>query len=512
MNFMDSLNNALNVSTTENGATGYKTTGSKLVDMNFKISSYRDRSEDEIISDFKQAYQENPELAMKWLFYVRDIRKGLGERRLFRVIIKYMLSTYTFHNLDLLFSLIVEYGRWDDTIYLLGISDSLDSFILSSIKGQLQLDLEAMKKHDSVSLLAKWLPSENTSSQATRTLAKRIIKGIGSTPREYRKILSSLRKYSNVVEVKMSSNNWDKIDYFSVPSKANLIYRDAFMRHDPDGRSAYLEAVASGASTINASTLYPHEIIRRYRYLQYEDKSLELLWNNLPNISGELKNTIVVADGSSSMLTRIGKSNVQAIDVCYGLAIYFAERCQAEFKNQYITFSNHPKLVDLSSANCLFDKIKIAKSHTDINNTNIEAVFNLILSTAVRNQMKQEDLPKNILILSDMEFDAATDSGYGFDYDTWTIYQLPKLTIKLFEDIKIRYEERGYKLPRLIFWNICGRTDTIPLTKNELGVSLISGFSTNVMQMIMSDAMDPYQALVEILNSSRYDLVELLFK
>lgn len=514
MNFMENLKDTFNVSTTENGAIGYKSTCSKLVDMNFKVSSYRNKTDDEILSDFKQAYQENPELSLKWLFYARDIREGLGERRLFKVIIKHLVSTDNKYSLSALVSLIHIYGRYDDIFCLFGISDGIDSYIFEYIKYQMSLDLIAIENHESVSLLAKWLPSENTSSKTTRMLAKKIRLGIGFDQKQYRKTLAALRKYSNVVEVKMSNNNWNEIDYSAVPSKANLIYKDAFMKHDPERRNAYLESVQSGTSNMNASTLYPHEIVNKYRFLCDEDESLELLWKNLMDLSNPLESTIVVADGSYSMETRIGNSTVKAIDVSYGLAIYFAERCKAEFKDTYITFSSYPQLVDLSSANSLFDKIKIAKSHTDMENTNIEAVFDLILDVAVKNNMKQEDLPKNILILSDMEFDSAIcpGSGYIFDYVNRTVYDLSKLSNKLFEDIKSRYEAQGYKLPRLIFWNICGRTNTIPLTQNKLGVSLISGFSTNVMKMVMSNILDPYEALVNVLNSPRYDPVELLFK
>ena len=229
-------------------------------------------------------------------------------------------------------------------------------------------------------------------------------------------------------------------------------------------------------------------------HLNNYDATLEGLWNALPDTVKGAENTIVVADGSGSMMCNVGNNtNVTALDVANALAIYFAERASGEFKNKYITFSSRPQLVDFSNAKTLRDKLQIALRHNEVANTNIEATFELILRTAVNNHMSQEDMPKNILIISDMEFDSA--GGY---YVNET----------LFATIAKKYAAHGYKLPRLVFFNVNSRTGTIPVKENELGVALVSGFSPNTIKMIMSNKLDPYECLLEQLNTERYQVIE----
>jgi hypothetical protein len=198
------------------------------------------------------------------------------------------------------------------------------------------------------------------------------------------------------------------------------------------------------------------------------------------------------------------KSTVSALQVANALAIYFAERSSGQFKDQYITFSETPRLVDLSEGKSLSDKLSIAEKHNEVANTNIEAVFDLILSTAVLHHMSQEDLPENILIISDMEFDHCAVSGKPTK-DRWGYARCNgAVDARLFETIKARYAAAGYKVPRLVFWNVNSRSNTIPVMENDLGVALVSGFSVNIVKMVMSGKTDPYECLLETLNSPRY--------
>ena len=233
------------------------------------------------------------------------------------------------------------------------------------------------------------------------------------------------------------------------------------------------------------------------------DAGIEALWKALPDTVDKNDTTIVVADGSGSMTSNVGGTRVTALEVANALAIYFAERCNGEFKDKYITFSGRPQLVNMSNANSLHEKLEIALRHNEVANTNIEAVFKLILTTAVRSGMSQDEMPKNILIVSDMEFDSASLPDYRSRWNA--------PSERLFESIARMYTEHGYKIPRLIFWNVNSRTGTIPVMENELGVALVSGFSTNIAKMVMSNKTDPYEALVEILSSERYAIIgELL--
>lgn len=490
----------LNKSVTENGAIGYKTSGSALLDLNYQVSSLRNASASEIYLLFHMAYMENKEYALKWLFFARDVRGGLGERRLFRICYRYLYVidkeafTSNLHNIS-------EYGRWDDLISLIGIDDEeiCSRIAREHISPQLKSDLDNCNDGKPISLLAKWLPSENASSKDTKLLAKKVRRLLDLTSKEYRQILSKLRRYSNVTEVQMCNNEWSEIDYEKVPSLANLRYRNAFLNHDGTRRRDYLDSVNKGEAKLNMKVATPVDVVSRYggswHYIKEYDKTLELAWKNLPDVF--VKDTLIVADGSGSMTTRVG-GNTTALDVANALAIYTSEHNTGVYKDKYITFSNTPQFVDLSKGDSLRNKLVIARKFNEIANTNIEAVFDLILSVAVENRIPEEEMIKNILIISDMEFDAAQT--------TWR-RNLPVLTKPLFDEIKERYQSKGYKLPKLVFWNVNSRTKTIPLLENELGVTLVSGFSQNVLQMVMSNKYDPYEVLLETLDNGRYDKV-----
>lgn len=362
-------------------------------------------------------------------------------------------------------------------------------------------------KNNSISLLAKWLCSPNTSSKETRRLAKIIYTSLGLTERQYRKILSKLRKYLRVVETYMSKKEWNAIEYSQVPSRANLIYNAAFLRNDEERRREYLGKLEKGETKINSSVLFPHDIVHKYsegngwysRVKSTDDIALEQMWKALPDYVKDAGNTICVADGSGSMTVKVGGTQISALEVANALAIYFAERSSGQFKDNYITFSERPQLVDLSKGKSLREKIAIALTHSEVANTNIEAVFNLILQTAINKKMTQEELPQNILIISDMEMDAAQGYRRG-------------ITQRLFKVIENKFSEYGYKLPRLIFWNVNGRTNTIPVKENDLGVALVSGFSPSIVKMVLSNKTDPFECLVEQLNAERYDAVETAIK
>lgn len=503
-----------NVSVTENGMTGYKTTFHPLLDMNFKISSYRHLKDEDICKDINKIVTEaeDAQYLLKFLFMVRDVREGQGERRLFRVALKHLVDNVNFTNkseviTDLIKNQIATYGRFDDLFIFM--DTEYEQVLVDTIKNQLRADFKNMQDHKSVSLLAKWMPSENTSSEATKTLAKKIRKALGADSKTYRKTLSALRAYLKVTETYTSANEWDKIDYNQVPSKANLKYKDAFLKHDEERRRDFLAALRVGvdkdgkAVKINSSVNYPHEVVSKYMNhstwsyrLKDYDEALEQLWKNLKQKEG-LNDTIVVRDGSGSMTCNIGDGSTTALDVSTALALYCAERLNGTFKDKFITFSRDAKLVDLSKDTSLQSKLLRAYRENDCSNTNIENVFNLILNTAVQGGISPEDMPKQILIISDMEFDAGR--SWGFNADT-----------NVFNIASAKYAQYGYKLPKLVFWNVNSRTNTIPLKQNENGVILVSGFSVNTLNMVLNGETDPFKALVKELEVERYSAIPLL--
>lgn len=483
---------------TENGAVGYRTTGKNLLDINFMASSLRRMSEDEIYNRFVKAFYEDKLLATKWLLFLRDCRGGMGERRSFRVILQKLAEDQP----DLvkkLIPIVAEYGRWDDLLCLL--DTNLRDFVGKHFYLQIINDMENMKINKPISLLGKWLPSYNgKNDKYARILASKFNMG----KKSYRKLLKAFRRYSNVLECKMSDNNWNEINYSAVPSKANLLYKNAFMKHDEERRKAYLESLAKGEAKINAGVLFVHDIVHKYTdtygwnlKAKSYDATNEGLWKSLSELSEIEEETIVVRDDSGSMETTIDyNSKVTALEVATALAIYFSQCLKRDFKDKYISFSSRPKFIDLSNCASLKEKLDVSYAHSEVSNTNIKATFDLILNTAVKNNYTQDELPKNVLIISDMEFDRSCTSN-------------PNET--LFEEIARDYAKHGYKLPRLIFWNLCSRTGTIPVKQNETGVALISGFSQNILNMVLKGNLDPYNNLVEVLNTERYDAVEEAF-
>ncbi len=471
---------------TENGALSYSSSLSSLVDLFALGGAYRSRSVNEIHILVLQAYREDPELTLKCLFYLRDIRGGQGERRFFREGLKVLLDTANLSEEQqfLLAGLIPKYGRWDDVIYF------WDYFSFSTIIVK-QLALDIMDPTNA-SLLAKWMPSINASSKETKKMGRKIAKTIGLTEKEYRQVLSNLRKHLNLVEQKMSKNNWSDIKYESVPSQAMKRYKTAFYRHDEDRMDAYLDAVKSGKKKINTSTLAPyqifHEILTKASTAN-DTKALDTLWNNLPDYVPKNQKAIVVADTSGSM----SNPDYVPISVSLSLALYFAERNTGPFENAFITFSANPKLQKISTDLNLEGKLHSMSSADWEFNTDINAVFDLLLQTAKSNKVDEEDMPQTVYIISDMEFDIAIQGKTNFQF------------------AKEKFEEAGYTLPNIVFWNAAARNDTLPVRFDENGVALVSGTSPSIFKMAVENTT-PEEFMLKVLNSERYKDVKVIDK
>ena len=505
-----------NYQITENGAVGYKSTGNVLTDLNFRVSSMRNSITPNDINLFVQAMREDLEYAIKWLFFARDVRGGMGERDVFQKLYMKYAELYPVEAKATL-KLVSEFGRWKDVIDIINMDSTNTLGGLELVQETFRNDIHNCIIGKPISLLAKWMPSINASGKA-RQQAKRFAKYFDLPYSTYRRTLSKLRAYLDVTEVKTCGNRWGEIDYNKVSSNANARYTNAFKKHDGDRYFEHctkaLDTTTNSGVKMHASVLYPHEIWKKYTQLKglsyYDimyygntveaDVSLEALWKNLADL-GDCGNTMVVVDGSGSMTTTC-KGGIQPINVSRSLGVYFAERCQGEFHNILMEFSYRPKLIDLNSCETLRDKIVEMSKYDACTNTDIEAVFMLILQTAVNSNMKQSDLPDRILIVSDMEFDMATNQT---DYGTYGMKGL-------FDELADRFAKHGYKFPKLVFWNINSRTNTIPLTENEMGVTLVSGYSPNIMSMVLSNQTDPWLALKEALDSERYTCISDILK
>lgn len=501
-----------NYQLTENGAVGYKSTGSLLTDLNFRVSSMRGNGITQDDMDiFVQAMDENLEYTIKWLFFARDIRGGLGERNVFQQLYMKYAELYP-NEAKATLKLIAEFGRWKDVIDIINMDPNNKLGGMELVFNTFHKDIHNCMEGRPISLLAKWMPSINASCKA-RKQAKRFAKEFGLSYESYRKMLSKLRAYLDVTEVKTCGNRWGEIDYNKVSSGANIRYTEAFKKHDGERYLEHCRKALDVASNpdvkMHASVLYPHEIWEKYAKVQsYWDSiqtlsvdiSLEALWENLADL-GDCGNTMVVVDGSGSMLSKSTFSNVRPINISRSLGVYFAERCKGEFHNILMEFSRRPKLINLNGCKTLRDKIVEMCKYNDCTNTDIEAVFMLILETAVNAHMSQSDLPDRILIVSDMEFDTATS------YNS-RLYSMKSL----FDELADRFAKYGYKLPKLVFWNVDSRTNTIPMIENEMGVIMVSGYSPNIMSMIMSNQTDPWLALKEKLDDKRYDCISDILK
>ena len=465
---------------TENGAATYASSNSACLDFFATMGALRDASETEILARFQSAYAENADMALKLLFFARDVRGGLGERRLFRVILRW-LALHEPQSVRKNLAYIPEYGRYDDWLPLLGTPCEREA--VQRIDEQLTQDLEAGAE---VSLLAKWLPSVNASNPETVRSAKRLAQLLGLRQSQYRQLLSLLRGKIHILENDLRVCDYN-FDYAKQPSKALFKYRSAFERHDAERYRDFLTQAERGDTVLHTGTLTPYDVIapcfcRSEPLTAAERRTMDVTWNALENYATD-ENALVIADGSGSMYS----GQPLPIAVALSLAIYFAERNHGVFHDYFITFSQNPQLVQIKGAD-IYEKVCCCAGYCEIVNTDLQAVFELLLRAAVRNAVPQEDLPKKLYIVSDMEFDCCIDRADETN----------------FERAKRRFAEYGYRLPEVVFWNVASHRRQQPVTRNEAGVALVSGVTPRLFEMLAGGLVSPYASMLEVIQSERY--------
>ena len=482
---------------TENGAATLKTTQSDCLDLFATIGAIRRESDEEIIARFMRAFAEDKDIAMKLLFFARDIRGGLGERKVFRVCLKW-LSYNAPETVRKNLSYISEYGRFDDLLVL--FDTPVEKDMLDFIREQLCKDVEAMDNGGEVSLLGKWLPSVNASNANTIKAAKKIARFLAMDDKGYRKMLSKLRAYIRIIENNLREKDYT-FDYEKQPSKAMFKYRGAFARNDAERYNNFLNRVSSGEAKLNASTLAPYEIVEpclneywsRLPFMkdlaEEEKKSLNATWEALPDFGSEA-NALAIIDTSGSMYC---DAKPLPAAVALSLGIYFAEHNTGAFKNHFIEFSREPELIEIKGET-FADKLQYICSFNKVADTNIEAVFDLVLSAAVNNNLPQAELPAKLIIISDMEFNACVKNAGTTN----------------FNNAKAKFEVAGYKLPEVVFWNVASRNRQQPVTKNEQGVALVSGCTPRLFSQVVDGslaAMTPYEFMLDVLGGERYEKI-----
>ena len=495
--FLNGLTNDTNIARTENGALTHKSTMDGLMDLFAMGAAYRSRTDEDVMLLFKNAFDENPVYALKCLFYIRDVRGGQGERRFFRVATKY-LASYDTNAMRRNLQYVPEFGRWDDLFVFIGTP--LENDTLNIIKHQLALDVQCKTP----SLLGKWMPSENTSSQKTRKTAAKVRKFIGMTPKQYRKTLSVLRARINVLERLMSEGRWDEIEFDKIPSKAGLKYKNAFARHDiermkrnPEVKT--YEAFAKDTETkVNAKALYPYEVVAKaltacHRPMDHTDRLMvNKYWENLADyFQGKTFNGLAVVDTSASMTWHGGEAT--PLNVAISLGLYCAERANGPFANHYVSFSRTPRLIETNGVDFCDKVYRIYRTNL-CENTNIEATFDMLLQTALNNGCGQDELPQNIIVISDMEFDQGT------------AYMNRNNAKTLMENIREKWARHGYRMPHLIYWNVDARQNNIPEDMGCGLISYVSGMSPSIFEQILSGKTG-YDLMMEKLNNERYAVI-----
>ena len=486
---LEFLKTEANKTYTENGAATYVSTKSDCLDLFATIGALRHASDEDIIFRFTRAYAEDADLAMKMLFFARDIRDGLGERRVFRVIVKYLAECEP-ESVKKNIGFVAEYGRYDDLLALLGTP--VEKEVLAYFDKALRADmaaLEADKEDAKVSLLAKWLPSVNTSNKEAVRNAKKISRAMKMSDAEYRKTLSALRAQIRIIENNLRERDYS-FDYAKQPSKALYKYRQAFIRNDQARYESFIRKAAENPEVMHTGTLTPYDVIApvlgRRKLSEAERRAMDATWNALENYAGS-DNSLVVVDGSGSMYRDAEPSPAA---VAQSLGIYFAERNTGAFHNHFITFSANPRLIEIKGRD-IVDKVRFCMSFNECSNTNIEKTFMLILKTAVNNKLKQSDMPEKLYIISDMEFDCCTGDAKATN----------------FENAKREFERYGYKLPQVIFWNVNSRNMQQPVRMNDQGVALVSGCSPQVFSMLKDGNLEPYKFMMSVLSSARYERI-----
>ena len=508
--FANAASTVATMTITENGHSVASTTGSALLDLYSQVGALRDADKERIFSLFDKAVKEDKLLAAKILFYARDARGGTGERELFRMLAKYAAEKYP----DILtenLELIPEFGRWDDLYALVGTP--LEKKAFRVMYDQLMKDIMAMDRKEPISLLAKWLKSCNTSSEESRRLGQKTWRALGfANEKFYRRTLTELRNYIRIVEAQMSKGNWSEIEYDKVPSRAGMIYRKAFKKHDEERYADYISSVKKGEKKINAAMNTPHDLVHAYvgeeigRFAYgydhiEEDPTIEVMWKNLPDFVKTGENILCMVDVSGSMYGR-------PIEVSTGLGMYFAQHNRGAFHNLFMTFESRPSFVKLNDDASFLDNLRTTFKAAWGGSTDLNRACKELLLFAQQHKVPQADMPTRLIIISDMEIDEATRV-----YSRYTMLRSNAnclSDILHVDELSQMYAKAGYKMPQVIYWNVQSRHNHFHTRSDVPGTMLASGSSPAVFEAVlaMKDLdITPYVAMLEVLNSKRYESI-----
>jgi hypothetical protein len=500
--FKNAVNNvnttaSQNRSTTANGAASLKSTLNPLVDLFFMIGSLRGKDLGVYKNSFDAAYEANPTLALQMILWARDIRGGAGERNTPRELLKYLEVKHPDAVLRVI-PVLADFGRWDDLlIFKTAAAKTLAYQAIS----------EALTAGNA--LCAKWLPrvykfkknasgvidmntTANKNRAANNKIAREIMTTMNINERAYRKLLSSL---SNTVEQKMCANEWDEIEYSKLPSVASARYLPAFMKRDEARYREFLSSIEKGEVKVNAGALYPYDVTTRLANGIAAETLGVAQWEQLRNFMGDNK-AIPMVDTSSSMNCPAGNTGMTCMNVAISLGLYIADKQEGAFKNLFLNFSTQPRMFELQGIN-------IAAKYRDLmgyragqfwgGSTNIQAAFREVLRVAKAQQVPADQMPKNLIVLSDMEFNPSNAGGWN---------------ATAYNSAKADFAAAGYELPTIVFWNLNARPGNNPVRFDQNNVALVSGFSPSVLEAILSgEEVDPVQVMLRVIDAPRYQVL-----
>jgi hypothetical protein len=469
--FVQAASSVANQTTTTNGMAALRSSLSACVDLFYKIGSARGQ---DLTNDFRAAYHENPDVALRILQWSRDVRGGAGERQTFRDLILWLEQHYPSTAEQLLYK-IPEIGRFDDLLIFKTARLKDKAFSLYG-------DFLRQKNL----LAGKWAPRLKS---ANHNLAKEFAAFFGLSEKQYRKQIKAL---SDTVEQKMCQKNWSEIEFGKLPSLAAARYQKAFARNAAEKYAVYKEALLAGEEKINASAIFPHEIVCQIRRGDGDTEIATKQWDALPDYMTDA-NILPMVDVSGSMSTQVpGNPRIQCMDVAIALGLYCADKNKGTFKDLYLTFTETPQLK--KSSGDIVTKLREMESADWGMSTNIEAAFELVLKTALGNKVPAADMPKYLLILSDMQFNAAV-------YDS--------SNPRAMEMIRQQYTDAGYQIPVIVFWNLNAANNNVPVEHNERGSVLVSGFSPSILKAILAadfNRITPENLMLDAVMSDRYAL------
>lgn len=449
---------------THNGMKTFDSSKSALVDLFFTVGASRGK---DLSKEFIRAMKQDETLALRLLMWARDVRGGAGERDVVRNILLSLEKNYPEALIRVLPHL-PEFGRWDDMLIFKTKEVKAAAFTLIG---------NALRERNG--LAAKWMPRQGPLAAEIRTF-------FGMSPKFYRKSLVELTK---VVEQNMCANTWTEINYSHVPSLAAARYQKAFKKHDPAGYEVYKTKLTTGEAKVNAAAVYPYDVIKSRRF-GGDDTVIQAQWDALPNYIGD-ELVLPVVDVSGSMSCPVGgNTNLTCMDVSVSLGLYLADKNKGPFKDMFLTFSEKSKLEVLKGN--LLDKLNQLESSDWGMSTNLHGAFEEILKYAVKGNVPAKDMPRYVLIMSDMEFNHCTR------HDDSAMQMIER-----------KYKDAGYEVPNIVFWNLKARAGNVPVKHDKSGVALVSGFSPAIMTSILTaDDLDPTSVMMQALNNPRYAVIK----